>query len=502
MLNTRRSKITAFILSLLLFLTAGFFMQMINHSMETSTHVEILEKKPILSSYQYKDFSDLLLYRGQPLAIDRETSTIYISADFQDEADLRALWSGFRIITGGYKLFTVLEDPLPDSEPAGRNFKFPLYIMNRANRYMQYQVVFTTLPVMVLNGSYYDKDLQSGREIYSGDMALWTPDPRDELQFSKLHWHVRGASTSLLPKVSLKLSLKKTNGQNRHMNLLGLGEDDDWILNAINRDDTKVREKLFMDLWNQAADTSGQPHMSTGNYVEVIRNGTYEGLYLLQRRIDSKYLDLSPEDALYKGKQTYIDNQKSFYYEPLWGDPSMTPLLQDILSGKYPQAIQPENLIDLNLFLQLGNLYDNTFCKNMYYLLRPYEDFWQLQMIPWDTDISLGMQLNQVFYYDDTSWNAPPISRPETSFCREAVEDLDLRTALRWAELRKTVFAQENIFSVLERCYAAVSHSGALLRDQENWSEQYCGEDTIDSLKLWLSNRLTFLDHYYENNPS
>ena len=502
MLNTRKSKITAFIISLLLFLTAAFLMQQINRSMESSYHVEILREKPVLSSYRYKDYSNLLLYRGQPVALDKGTSTIYVSVDPEDEEEVRTIWADFRFTTGGHKVFTVLNQNFEDFKKSiEENRSFPLYIMNRSKQYMQYQVVFTSLPVLTLDGGFYDKDPQTNREIYSGEMALWTPSAQEPLQFSKLHWHERGASTSLLPKRSLKLSLKKTNGKNRYLNLLGLGEDDDWILNAINRDDTKIREKLFMDLWNQAAAKSGQPIMSSGKYVEVICNGTYEGLYLLQARIDNKYLGLSSADLLYKGKQTYIDGAKFFYYEQLWGSPQEQTFLSDILSGIKPQIIQPENLIDLNLFLQLGNAYDNLYPKNMYYLLRPHEGSWQLQMIPWDTDISFGMELSDIFYYDDSSWAAPPIERPETQFCRKALPQLDRMAAGRWAELRETTFSQKNIGEIADTCYKSLFCSGALLRDQANWSQQYCGEDTVQALKSWIANRLSFLDQYYSDFP-
>ena len=498
MLNTRKQKLTAFIISLLLFLLTASLMQFINHSMESSYHVEILEEKPLLSSYHYKDYSNLLLYHGQPVAVDLETSTIYISEDLETEEEIREIWSGFRFTTGGHKLYTVLEEDITQALNAvSENRSFPLYIVNRARQYMQYQVVFTSLPVMTLEGSFYDKDPQSEREIYSGEMALWTPDMQDGLVFSKLHWHERGASTSLLPKTSLKLSLKKNNGQNRYLDLLDMGEDDDWILNAINRDDTKIREKLFMDLWNQAAEESSQPPMSTGKYIEVICNGTYEGVYLLQRRVDKKYLDLSPEDSLFKGKQTYIDGTKTFYYEQLFGSSQHDSLLQEILSGKNPSAIQPENLIDLNLFLQFSNAYDNLYPKNMYYLLRRQEDFLQLQMIPWDTDISFGMELSDIFYYDDSTWNAPPIERPETPFLRSTLPDLDSLTAQRWAELREDLLTQDNIFRIIDTCYETLHRSGALLRDQASWSQQYCGEDTADGLKDWISRRLTFLDQHY-----
>ena len=85
------------------------------------------------------------------------------------------------------------------------------------------------------------------------------------------------------------------------MSLVGLGADDDWILNPMNLDDTKLKETLFMDLWNQRAEqVNWNENMSAGEYVEVVINQEYWGLFQLQRRIDGKFLSLGSQDILLK----------------------------------------------------------------------------------------------------------------------------------------------------------------------------------------------------------
>ena len=74
-----------------------------------------------------------------------------------------------------------------------------------------------------------------------------------------------------------------------------MGSDDDWILNPMSLDDFKVKENLLMTLWNELAqENDWDVRMSTGNYCEIVMNGRYRGLYLLQRRIDRKYLKQLP----------------------------------------------------------------------------------------------------------------------------------------------------------------------------------------------------------------
>ena len=66
-------------------------------------------------------------------------------------------------------------------------------------------------------------------------------------------------------------------------------------------DDFKVKEQFAMKLWNRLAEQSPWDYpMSSGAYCEVVLNGHYQGLYLLQRRVDRKYLGLSDGQILLK----------------------------------------------------------------------------------------------------------------------------------------------------------------------------------------------------------
>ena len=90
-----------------------------------------------------------------------------------------------------------------------------------------------------------------------------------------------------------------------------MGADDDWILNSLTMDDTRIREKLFMDLWNLNVEkTDYNFKMSTGEFVEVVMNGKYYGLCLLQRRLDAKYLELEKaycfEKKIHRRKMQWI----------------------------------------------------------------------------------------------------------------------------------------------------------------------------------------------------
>ena len=231
---------------------------------------------------------------------------------------------------------------------------------------MAYNVVFTTLPVLRIDGEAFALD-ERDREINRGELCLWTPNDPDSGRYSvkesDVHWHVRGGSSAYQSKTPWKLSLKKKNDTNKNMSMVGLGSDDDWILNAMALDDTKLKEQLFMKLWNErAAQTDWNPQMSSGEYVEVVMNRTYMGVYLLQRRIDGKYLNLESEDVLLKGKSMWIAETITDAYEivtsPL-NEQDTYDLMQDFFDGSDPSIVHQDNYLDVILFLQYASAGDN-----------------------------------------------------------------------------------------------------------------------------------------------
>lgn len=168
------------------------------------------------------------------------------------------------------------------------------------------------MPVLSLTGTDVGIN-EEGQEIFEGKVTLFSGfDPTfDDLsvQSSTAQWHVRGASSAryIFEKKSYKINLKDENGNNNDLNFLGMGSDDDWIINSMVMDDTKLREKFFMDFWNSFLEFKNINYrMSCGEYAEIIINGKYQGLYLIQRRVDEKYLDLDEEDILIKGSNVYV----------------------------------------------------------------------------------------------------------------------------------------------------------------------------------------------------
>jgi hypothetical protein len=92
---------------------------------------------------------------------------------------------------------------------------------------------------------------------------------------------IRGSSSQTLPKKQYGFStLKSDNVNNNNVSLLHLPEENDWILNGLGFDPSLIRDYLCYNL----ARRIGQ-YASRTAWCEVIINGSYKGLYVLEEKV-------------------------------------------------------------------------------------------------------------------------------------------------------------------------------------------------------------------------
>lgn len=473
----------------------------------TCMGVQILtqEEMALYTQYRKSDYSDFLEYNGAPVAVDTRTATLYISQKIQSDSEPKDLPGELKIRDEGCTLYFAPDNNFSSLSAATQNgYPFTLLVVSDDNTYMKYNVIFTTLPVLRLDGVVIGQD-EEQQDLLEGDLCLWTPEDPETKRYSakssSVQWHLRGYSSLFRKKKSWKLSLKDEAGLNNDLNFLGLGKDDDWILNAMASDDTNLKEKIFMDLWNDwAVQNPWNYKMSDGEYVEVVRNGTYSGIYLLQRRIDRKYYRLMEDDILLKGRNTELPQTLQDSYEVIYsplGETETLALMDGILSGTDSSMIHLDNFLDANLFLQYGSAIDNTGIKNTFYLLKWRGDSYQLYLIPWDTDMSWGVTYITDFAYDYQRSMNELVFRREYSAMLQKIPDLKMMMSLRWAELRQSVFSEEHVLKLLEENQAVLKQSGAFTRDQACWGQFFNGKDTAENLSRFLQERLVRLDEFY-----
>ena len=171
-------------------------------------------------------------------------------------------------------------------------------------------------------------------------------------------------------------------------------------------------------------------------------------------------------------------------------------LMEGIRTGSNVSMIDPDNFLDINLFLQYASAIDNTGFKNIFYLLKNQENSYRLYLIPWDTDMSWGVVFDSGFVFDYQMSMGIMISRQEYPFMLQKYPDLDALMSLRWKELRKSVLSEDNVQKLLDETQTTLRRSGALTREINHWGPVY-ENDTAENLYKFLMERLRMLDDYY-----
>ena len=91
----------------------------------------------------------------------------------------------------------------------------------------------------------------------------------------------RGSSSQMLSKKPYGLTtLQNDNVTNNNVSILGMPEENDWILNSLAFDQTGMRDVLSYEL----SERLGQ-YASRRVYCEVVVNGDYKGLYVFMEKI-------------------------------------------------------------------------------------------------------------------------------------------------------------------------------------------------------------------------
>ncbi len=91
----------------------------------------------------------------------------------------------------------------------------------------------------------------------------------------------RGSSSQMISKKPYGLTtLQDDNVTNNNVSILGMPEENDWILNSLAFDQTGLRDVLSYEIWESFGYYSPRR-----KYCEVVINGNYKGLYVFMEKI-------------------------------------------------------------------------------------------------------------------------------------------------------------------------------------------------------------------------
>jgi hypothetical protein len=117
-----------------------------------------------------------------------------------------------------------------------------------------------------------------------------TSDPQDHFN-GKIKIEIRGSSSQMFEKKSFAFELKDEMDEDMDFPLLGMPEEEDWILYAPFSDKTLIRNVLTYTLASQISDV----YAPRCRFVELFLNEKYEGVYVLMENIkrDSVRVDIA-----------------------------------------------------------------------------------------------------------------------------------------------------------------------------------------------------------------
>lgn len=452
----------------------------------------------------------------------------YHAKFYIDTAVADSIWSSDAVLWGDSVLFPLVE--------GRKHYRFFVRMLNGDT--LQRQLTFTSLPVVALEGTFgYDYALGSVSMSLPSGVGQATP------MQARIKW--RGGTTNAPDKHkrNYKIKFVDTEGKKQERSFFGFRKDDEWILNAGQVDLLRCRNQIAHNLWYDIASApyyaAQEPKALTavrGEFVEVLLNGEYRGIYSFTEPMDRKQMRLKKYDELgavthgqlwktdsWDGTKMYdiapYDNNK----ETWRGFETKYPDFDDVNPTDYATlynaiafvvnstdeefAREVERwfdvpvLLDYYIFISVLGARDNN-GKNMYWGCYDQTVEPKLTLAVWDLDCTVGQNYTDKDPHPD-SWG-PYISLEKLHNLLHrllAIQKYRDAVQLRYWELQQGYL---NADALKERYTACMEHfmrSGAAARESERWSgdTDICGltldfEEELNFVTDWIDKRITFLN--------
>lgn len=468
-----------------------------------------------------------IYFNDNNLPYDWQTNTIYIPQDMNNDSFMGKLTTQYGelifsdIVETDYSecFFTdeytgeknhrtdTYNDKIGKGEYIKNNALFNLFLVCD-DYYVEYNVIFTGMPVISLTYNDYNPESMS----WNGNMTLFDPyHKKNKYISSDCEYHLRGDSTSHADKKSYEINLSEKKS------LVGMRTDDDWALIAMLGDNGFVHNKLAYELWNEISATNENPYDNTVNceFVEVFYDNTYSGLYLLCEKIDRKQCKLTEGDYLYRldelksEENTLMGYEKQFDFRIKWPkDPSAEDykIINDFeylfyskdgfdLEKAY-EVLNLDNIIDMNLYSMLICGVDN-WDANCFYIA-PKSDNYRISEVMWDMNETFGD--NEWFDYTVEYETSPDMMIPYVKKIYDAdTKKMSSYMYTRWKELRRNVIDKEEIKDKIKVMEEYLYNSGAITRESDKWLCYLKPEWRYDNIYGFIDNRIEYLDYFFES---
>lgn len=435
---------------------------------------------------------------------------------------------------------------------------FLLLFLSAYGLHAQVNFVSSNLPIMVIDtdgnvGIPDDPKIGANMRLINrnnGEKNLLT-DPGHDYE-GRIGIEIRGStSASIFPKVGYGFETRNADGSNNNVEMLGLPEENDWVLHGPYSDKTLMRNAMAYILAAEIMEYAPRVR-----HIELMINDQYQGVYLLTEKIkrDKNRVDISKlnlEDTQgdqltggyifkidkYTGNSNgwpssfnYIGDSRGhefLYHYPKYENMTVEQInyLQNYIfefelrmnstnfnnpETGYTQWIDEESFMDIFFINEIAKNIDGYRLSTYFYKDRDSVDH-RIKVGPvWDFNLGFG----NANYCDGNSWDGwvyqfndicPDDNWKVPFFFEKLYDDLGYRSKIkqRWTALRQGVFSNENIVAKIDSISNLLSESQQ--RNFARWPvlnefvwpnpdvhNSYSGE--VAHLKSWLENRLLWMD--------
>ncbi len=449
---------------------------------------------------------------------------------------------------GGNTLAIQIHNFLITSSDLTSNFFFSLGIKDSSSDYAPTPDWFyepfasSNLPIIKINTN--EQTIEDEPKIVA-DMEVidngpgnrnYLTDPPNDYN-GRIAIEIRGASSQSFPKKNYSFETQDELGENNNYPLLGLPEENDWILHGPYSDKSLIRNALSFDISRKMMD-----YASRTRFCELLINDDYRGVYLLMERIkrDTSRVDIArlrPEDIegdeLSGGYIFQLDRddestEEDGWYSPFGSNPFYAfhhPEYDDLLeiqkdyliswmnefeaamnasnyAQTYEQYIDVPSFVDYFLINELTKHVD-AFKLSFYMYKRKDSNGGKLHMGPvWDFNLGFS---NFTFECppEPEGWIYPCTSR--AFWLDKLLEVPDVRQAVycRWLELREDILHTDNLLNTIDNMVDTLAEAQVRnfarwnIMGVEIWPNYFVGssyEEETDFLKDWLIDRIDWMD--------
>jgi len=478
--------------------------------------LSLLSKEKIKSNRKLKnDLISSIKINNIDTAFDKESNTYYytvsdrnINKDYFLKLNLE---NGYKYKLVGKFLNVIKVD-----------YNKPIDVIIYNNKYYyETKIQLTNLPLITITS-----DEIITRNDTNSVFKYISPNTLNKELESNSKIHIRGATSSYLPKSSYRITTyDKKYKKDKNILIPNYYYGSSFILDAVYKDTSKIRNSFSQALWNDISNDFTNVDIYS-EFVEVFINNEYKGLYVLTEPVNRKKLNLNKSNSkdtsmIIKSNSwitideydnsSIIDNSEYLNYEIKY--PNNDEFYSEVwdkfifkVSNYYnsnkkntynliDNTWNINNYIDIVIFNAFTNNVDNQLIKNTYFYMESLNSD-EIYMQPWDMEFCFGLKFSQdsEFYsikdmsdYDDIS----------LLFYHEDSDEINKLLKKRYWELRKKILTKENFDELLNN-YKKLLTKGAAKRDSEIWYE-YDVEKEIEEIRKWLHKRLECFDKYVKD---